>query len=522
VQWLYATSAGNLVATGTFTAANFSGTNTGDLTIGTANGLSLAGQALSMAAAASGATGTMTFGAQSFGGAKTFDALLTATLGVETNATTGYVAAPIFQSFFGAGTRLQASNGAGASDVCVKAGTSQDDESVSAGAKLLSVRTGLGGGAEVEAFYVRSEAAGFSGKVMVAGELVVNTISGANWNGHYAADQMSISAGWLLGSGTSALTVQHGTPWIGGAEDVSYLLRLQNGPTLATDTRFLVTGAGAIVVDGVASLRSATLGAGASDVCVKVGTTVADASVNAAAKLFSVRTGIGATEVERVYVAKGAPFSGILTIDGGGVSNFGHINLLNSGAGATGLVFQGGFEAGGCDIGLGSQYSLGLSYRTNNQTQSWVVHGDAYAEGATSIFSWKGGGSASLRGKDLTRFTADATHTANLARWFVGTDAMAALSALGRIDQSGTDSSDTPGPATINKPTGISAIASGASSVVITNSLATTTCRPIITWLGDHGAARSWVTRATGSLTINISSNASADTAFSWQLSELL
>jgi hypothetical protein len=63
----------------------------------------------------------------------------------------------------------------------------------------------------------------------------------------------------------------------------------------------------------VASLFN-TNGTGASDVCVKVGTTVADASVNAAAKLLSIRTGIGATEVERYFATKDTVFLG-----GGGI-----------------------------------------------------------------------------------------------------------------------------------------------------------------------------------------------------------
>lgn len=57
---------------GSITASNLSGTNTGDVTIGTANGLSLVGQAISMAAASSSATGVVTTGTQSFAGTKTF------------------------------------------------------------------------------------------------------------------------------------------------------------------------------------------------------------------------------------------------------------------------------------------------------------------------------------------------------------------------------------------------------------------------------------------------------------------
>jgi hypothetical protein len=49
----------NLTTSGTITASNLSGTNTGDITIGTASGLSLTGQALSLATATTTAAGAM-------------------------------------------------------------------------------------------------------------------------------------------------------------------------------------------------------------------------------------------------------------------------------------------------------------------------------------------------------------------------------------------------------------------------------------------------------------------------------
>lgn len=55
-----AAAGGNLSATGTVTGSNLSGTNTGDVTLGTANGLSLAAQVLSLQAADSSHTGALT------------------------------------------------------------------------------------------------------------------------------------------------------------------------------------------------------------------------------------------------------------------------------------------------------------------------------------------------------------------------------------------------------------------------------------------------------------------------------
>lgn len=53
------TFAGNKTFSGTIAASNLSGTNTGDVTIGTASGLSLAGQALSLGLASAGVTGAL-------------------------------------------------------------------------------------------------------------------------------------------------------------------------------------------------------------------------------------------------------------------------------------------------------------------------------------------------------------------------------------------------------------------------------------------------------------------------------
>lgn len=48
-----------------------------------------------------------------------------------------------------------------------------------------------------------------------------------------------------------------------------------------------------------------TNGSSASDVCFKTGTSLADASCDISAKILSVRTGIGGTESEKLYVTRG-------------------------------------------------------------------------------------------------------------------------------------------------------------------------------------------------------------------------
>jgi hypothetical protein len=67
-----ASLSGNLAAVGTLAGSNLSGTNTGDVTLGSANGLVLASQQLGVTLAGSATSGTIGTSAQSFAGAKTF------------------------------------------------------------------------------------------------------------------------------------------------------------------------------------------------------------------------------------------------------------------------------------------------------------------------------------------------------------------------------------------------------------------------------------------------------------------
>jgi hypothetical protein len=165
------------------------------------------------------------------------------------------------------------------------------------------------------------------------------------------------------------------------------------------------------------------LGSGASDICVRAGSSGTDAECDAAAKLFSVRTNItGTTEVEYLSVTKTA------------------CNVISS---------------------------------------AWVADAD-YVHNSTEI----------------------------------RTDGM--------IARYGRDSSSDPAIQSEYAPVGINAIASGGTTTTITTSFATTSSHILITWLGDHGAARSWVTRAAGSFTVNLSSAASGNTGFSWMVTSLL
>lgn len=98
-------------------------------------------------------------------------------------------------------------------------------------------------------------------------------------------------------SATTRGLVSTGAQEFAGAKTLTGAI-LNGVSTIAEAVTSLVRAVGASLV-----LRS-SLGAGASDVAVKVGTSETDAGTNASAQLLSVRTGLGGTEVEKFYVRK--------------------------------------------------------------------------------------------------------------------------------------------------------------------------------------------------------------------------
>lgn len=84
----------------------------------------------------------------------------------------------------------------------------------------------------------------------------------------------------------------------------------------------------------------------------------------------------------------------------------------------------------------------------------------------------------------------------------------------GRMDFDVTDSSGTPGAATINKPSGQVSIAAGASSVVVTNSLvsATSIVQPVLQFADATLTFIKTCVPGAGSFTITGNANATANT----------
>lgn len=246
-----------------------------------------------------------------------------------------------------------------------------------------------------------------------------------------------------------------------------------------------------------------TNGTSSGDVVARVGTNVVDASVHAAAKLLSVRTGIGGVEVEKAYITKagGLVTSGQSTLTGGWTT--GNSSSMSGGAG---LSMSGGGASTGCVIALGSD--TGTRARLTNAI------GAAACTPTVPAFEIEHA-NGSLASLDMLLRVRDNTVT------------KLTLTSDGTLGQPGTDRSATVGADTQNKPTGINCIASGATTCTITNSLipavATKRIRITIQWHGDHGAARSWVVQTSGggSFVVTLSAAASGDTIFSWSVDSI-
>lgn len=366
------------------------------------------------------------------------------------------------------GTTICNTNGTGASDIAIKAGTTTADASVNATAKLLSLRTGIGG-SEVEKFYVLKGGETRSG--VGSGSNVAYGPSGDDNTGIWfpAGDTINLVTGGTLRLQVTAT----GASLFQGAISMpaSTLFTIGNGfSTVYESASGVLTWAGRFSHAGTFKVGSA-LGAGSTDVGTVNGFDTADGSVHASAKLWSLRTGIGASEVEYVFARKGEfTFWGtgttIVKWDGGGANHW----EMRAAPGANWELGNNSITYMGCRISDGycfSQYGFEM-----NPT---------------------------------------------------GTQATVKTNSTGvRLDQRGLDrratvGNDSPG----NYAMGINTLASGATTCTITTTMATTASHVEITWLADPGA-RDWVTLASGSFTVNLSAAPGADKSFSWRISGLL
>lgn len=258
----------------------------------------------------------------------------------------------------------------------------------------------------------------------------------------------------LTAAGAAAAgAVTTGAQEFGGAKTLTGAV-LNGVSTIAEALTSLVRAAAASLV-----LRS-SLGAGASDKCVVVGSSETDGGTHASAKLLVVATGIGGTQLDYLTLSKT-----VLDFPMGGASSW----KLN-------------FESGHMYV------------RT----------------GAANIFQFNSSGIArSGYGIDL-----------NPA---FGAYLSFQVQSSGLVNQRGTDSTASPGAATIDRPIGKSAIAIGAASVVITNNLVTAASHIVITPHARDATCKELIAvPASGSFTVSGNGNATAALPFSWRVATLL
>ena len=98
-----------------------------------------------------------------------------------------------------------------------------------------------------------------------------------------------------------------------------------------------------------------------------------------------------------------------------------------------------------------------------------------------------------------------------------------AVDTLGQVKQYGSDSSASPGNATIDKPIGISALANGATTCKVTNNLASTAKHIIFSLLSDAGTQTKapWITRQSDGFTLNLVLDPGANVTWAWELKSI-
>ena len=112
---------------------------------------------------------------------------------------------------------------------------------------------------------------------------------------------------------------------------------------------------------------------------------------------------------------------------------------------------------------------------------------------------------------------------ANLITFKSGTTLATWNVTTGEVSLSGTDSTGTPGNATISKASGKSAIAAGAATVTITNTLCAATSKLLVTFHArDATGLLPVAVPGAGSFTVTTVGNCTAALPFSWEVSTVI
>ncbi len=270
---------------------------------------------------------------------------------------------------------------------------------------------------------------------------------------------------------------------------------------------------------GVSLVLRSSLGAGASDKCVVVGSSETDGGTHASAELVAVGTGVGGAFAKYFSVLKGRAL--VTTPDT--TPTLGSVAALRiNNTSATGQsIFDFQFS-GVTKGGVRGDYVGNFNWHAVGYHQFYVG-----LDTSVPVLNFSGTGSVGRVGIGSTAGAAAAGarlvvfgySTEDIQRWQEGAAVMARIAATGSVDQTGTDSSAAPGAATINKPTGKSAIASGATSVRITNNLVAAGDQVHATMQGDCGQ-RHWCEAGAGFFDLKLPAAASADTGFCWTVSK--
>lgn len=204
-------------------------------------------------------------GAQVVAGVKTFTNAIVASAGIQLAS-------------------LWNTNGTGASDVCLKVGTSTADGSMNGGAKLLTVCTGIGG-TERE-------------------RLAVTIDTNYAGTGLAFKNGSGTSIGTLAATATYGFSLSHSYGTVGvAANGAPIMTHTFNGSMGNDGNAWLIANANSNASYPI-QLKATYATPGATAIATKIGFSAADGTVNAAAKLLSLRTGIGGTEVEKLSATK--------------------------------------------------------------------------------------------------------------------------------------------------------------------------------------------------------------------------
>lgn len=243
----------------------------------------------------------------------------------------------------------------GASDVAVKLGTVQADASVNTTAKLSSWVTSMGG-TEIEKASIRKDGGAVFG-VPASGVYIGPYV----YNGQTANGVLN--QGGAIGFGNNGSGIYLG---FSPGNGLSYsLASFQAGGSL-------YVGNGAIYSStsgGPATTLSliSSMGAGSTDIATKIGTSIADASVNATAKIAAFGTGLGGTFTEYLsLIPKAAAFGALMNVSLGSGTHRMLMNVTAVGAGDSSITWNAGsgtFKVGPYQAGIAATHR-GLIFST--------------------------------------------------------------------------------------------------------------------------------------------------------------